>query len=268
VTPSLDSSREKPAPESATYLYCLIQSARAPSLRGAPQSIPGAGPPRVILIDRGIWAVVSDVPLERFSGERLERDLQDLEVVSRHALAHASVVEFFFRRFPVIPLKMFTLFSVDEKARAHLLPKRARLERLFAEVLGLEEWGVRIIAGEPGLAAGRRLGQGRSQKPLSGRDYLHAKKRLKNQRATPRAIVREVTGALRSLGRMATKTRKEAFPPPGAGRPFVTGASFLVKAKRREQWKKEVARLAASLEARGHRLEMSGPWPPYHFASK
>lgn len=248
-------------PQPATYVFCLVQSDRAPSLRGVPESIPGAGAPRVIPVDRGMWAVVADAPLDRFSGEQLQKDLQDLEAVSRHALAHASVVEFFFRRSPVIPLKLFTLFSADARAREHLLTRHARLQRLFAELRGLEEWGVRIIVGEAERRAARPL--------VSGRDYLESRKRLIAQTAKPpRAVVREANSALKTLEHLASKVRKEAFPPSGAGRPFVTGASFLVKAQRRNQWKKQAARLADSLGRHGHRLEVSGPWPPYHFASK
>jgi gas vesicle protein GvpL/GvpF len=245
----------------ATYVFCLVQSARAPSLRGVPESIPGAGAPRVIPVDRGMWAVVADAPLGRFSGEQFQKDLQDLEAVSRHALAHASVVEFFFRRSPVIPLKLFTLFSADARARAQLLARRARLQRLFADLRGLEEWGVRIIAGEAELRAPTPL--------VSGRDYLQSRKRLMDQGGKPsRAVVREANRALKTLERLASEVRKEAFPPAGAGRPFVTGASFLVKAKRRNQWQKQAARLADSLARHGHHLQVSGPWPPYHFVSK
>jgi hypothetical protein len=208
-----------------------------------------------------MWAVVADAPLDRFSEEQLQKDLQDLEAVSRHALAHASIVEFFFRRSPVIPLKLFTLFSSDDRAREHLLGRRTRLQKLFAELRGLEEWGVRIIIAN--------MASGVEASAASGRDYLQLKKQLKDRGERPsRAVVKEANAALTALGRLASKMRREAFPPPGPGRPFVTGASFLVKAKRRNQWKKAAAKLAASLEARSHRLEMSGPWPPYHFASR
>jgi hypothetical protein len=207
-----------------------------------------------------MWAVAADAPLERFAGDELQEEMQDVEAISRHALAHAAVVEFFFRRAPVIPLKLFTLFSSDAAARVHVLERRAQLARMFAGVRGMEEWGVRIVAGQVDEEEARTLS--------SGRDYLKVKKRLQEQTAAPpRATVRAVNGALTTLGKRASKTRKEAFPPPGKGRPYVAGASFLVRLDRRAGWKKAVTREAATLARQGHLLEMSGPWPPYHFVS-
>ncbi|RPI51517.1 MAG: hypothetical protein EHM55_18720 [Acidobacteria bacterium] len=244
----------------ATYVFCLVQSGRAPSLRSVPASLPGAGAPRLIPVDRDIWAVVADAPLERFEGEELQRELQDVEAISRHALAHASVVEFFFRHAPVIPLKLFTLFSSDDAASAHLQSRREELTRMFAGLRGLEEWGVRIVAGQVEAESSRTLS--------SGRDYLQVKKRLHDETAAPpRSTVRAVDGALKALGRIASKTRKEAFPAPGKGRPYVTGTSFLVKVERRAEWKRAIAKTAAALARQGHHLAMSGPWPPYHFVS-
>ena len=124
-------------------MFCLLQSSRAPSLRGVPDSVPGAGAARLMPIDRGLWAVVADAPLERFAGDVLQNELQDVESISRHALAHASVIEFFFRSAPVIPLKLFTLFSSDEVARRQLRARRAALTRMLSGLRGLEEWGVR-----------------------------------------------------------------------------------------------------------------------------
>ena len=197
----------------ATYVYCLVQSAKAPSLRGVPASVPGAGAPRLLAIDRDVWAVVADAPLERFTGEALQQEMQDVERISRHAFAHASVIEFFFRRAPVIPLKLFTLFSSDEKARAHVRSRLASLKRMFAALRGLEEWGVRIIAGEVEAESARTLD--------SGRDYLQVKKRLHEQTvAPPRATTcaRSMARCDR-LGRLASKTRKEMLPGSRARAP-------------------------------------------------
>ena len=226
-----------------------------------PDSVPGAGPPRILPIDGDIWAVVADAPLERFTGEALQQELQDIEAISRQALAHASVIEFFFRRATVIPLKLFTLFSSDEKTRDDVKGRLPALRRLFAALRGLEEWGVRIVAGQAEAESARTL--------KSGRDYLQVKKRLHDRALTPsRAAMRAVNGSLSRLSRLATKTRKQGFPPPGRGRAYVFGASFLVRADRRRRWETEAASLGAELAAQGHLLEMSGPWPPYHFVSK
>lgn len=246
--------------EAATYVYCLVESGRAPSLRGVPASVPGAGAPRLISIDRHVWAVVADAPLARFGSEQLQNEFQDVEAISRHALAHAAVIQFFFRRAPVIPLKLFTLFSTDDRARAHLQSRGPRLRKLLAELRGLEEWGVRVIASQVEAESAKSLS--------SGRDYLVIKKRLNDQRAAPpRATVADLNGALKALAKIASKVRKETFPPPGRNRPFVAGASMLVKTKRRAEWKKAAVRLTAGLAKRGHRLELSGPWPPYHFVT-
>ena len=245
----------------ATYVVCVVQSARAPSVRGAPHTLPGAGPLRLIPVDRDIWAVAADAPLDRFGPQELEKSLQDVEAISRHALAHASIVEFFFRRAPVIPLKVFTLFSSDDRVREDLKSRATSLRRLFDRLRGFEEWGVRVFAGEVEAESARTL--------ASGRDYLEVKRRLiQHNAAPPRATVKEAGAALKALGAVAARMRKVAFPPPGKGRPFVTGASFLVKSERRPQWNRQVNKLAATLARRGHRLEATGPWPPYHFVSK
>jgi hypothetical protein len=247
--------------QNATYVFCLLQSSRAPALGRAPDGVPGTGAVRLLPVDRDIWAVVADAPLDRFSSDQLQKELQDVEAISRHALAHATVVEFFFRKTPVIPLKLFTLFSSDDVARAKFRGRLSQLRRMLSALRGKEEWGVRIVAGEIEEASARRL--------ASGRDYLQVKKRLLDEAAVPPpAVIRAVNGALRSLGTIAAKTRKVSFPPPGKGRPYVSGASFLVDGKRRRTWKAHIDKTTARLADEGHRLEMSGPWPPYHFVSR
>jgi hypothetical protein len=261
VKPGAPQDRPSSGPANATYVYCLVHSKTRPSLRGAPDSVPGAGSLRLLPIDRDIWAAVADAPLEHFTGDALQQEMQDVEGISRHALAHASTIEFFFRRAPVIPLKLLTLFSSDERVTVHVRSRLATLKRMFASLGGREEWAVRIIAGEVEREAARTLD--------SGRAYLTLKKRQHEQSATTsRKTVRALDSALRSLGRVAVRSRKETFPAAAKGRPYAAGASFLVDARRRAAWTKQIRSVTAAMDAAGHRLEASGPWPPYHFVSR
>lgn len=245
----------------ATYVFCVVQSPRRPSLAGIVESIPGAGAPRVLAIDRDLWAIVADAPLERFSSDRLEQEMQDLEAVSRHALAHASVIESVFRKAPVIPLKLFTLFTADERVQHELSRRAAALREVLARLRGHEEWGVRITV-SPEDGARSRGGA------ATGTGYLLEKKRVLDRAgAPPKSAMKEARAALKRLDRMSATSRPQVFPAAAPNQPFVMGASFLVPAKKRAMWKREISSIAASLDARGHRLDASGPWPPYHFSS-
>ena len=76
----------------ATYVYCVVQSARKPSTA---QSRPGCRGERAWTRSARIWVVHAPVPLDRYGTQAWER--WDLEWVSAIAVAHEAVVEYFAR---------------------------------------------------------------------------------------------------------------------------------------------------------------------------
>ncbi len=246
--------------DTATYVFCVIHSPAEPSVKGAPRAADGTGPVRLIRLGGDLWAAAADAPLDRFSAERLEQELRDLEAISRHALGHASVVEFFFRQAAVVPLRLFALFHDDESARRHLHGRRTSLARVLSRVKGMEEWGVRLIAPPAERRAGR-------SKPASGRAYLQAKRLPAREGSPPRAVSRSFAGVMRTLRARAVAARRQKFPPRASGRRYVVGGSFLVKTGHRAGWVRELEKQRARLAATGSALEASGPWPPYHFVA-
>ena len=83
--------------DTATYLYCVLRSAKKPHAGRVPAGLPGGARPRLVPAGRSLWLVVSEVPLERFGAERLETALRDLDWVAQIAVAHEAVVEHFAR---------------------------------------------------------------------------------------------------------------------------------------------------------------------------
>src|SRR5438552_1835163 len=108
----------------ATYVYCLVAAARRPSLARVPAGLSGTGRPRLLEIHPPAaggrrfdnWLVVAHAPLERYGETAIARGLSDLEWVARAAVAHESVVEAFISAPAVLPMKLFTIFSSDERA--------------------------------------------------------------------------------------------------------------------------------------------------------
>lgn len=251
----------------ATYLYCAVQSARDP-VRGArprpPGGLPGAGPLRGLDAGDGVWLVAAAAPLERYGAEAIDARLADLDWVSKCALAHDAVVEHFARSRPVIPMKLFTLFTSDERALAHVARTRRKLTRLFARVADREEWGVRLLLDERRALAPREA----PVSAVSGTDFLTRKKNAKDtrQRLVADALA-EADRLFDALGRVADDSRRRTPAAEGPTSRMVLDAAFLVGRADARRFKATVRDAARPLTARGLECLLTGPWPPYHFVA-
>src|SRR3954462_12518378 len=129
----------------ATYTYCVVANPTRPRARRRAAGLPAMGPVRVLDVDRGLFLVVADAPLDRYSADAINRGLADLDWVSRAAVAHETVVESFIDATAVLPMKLFTLFTSDDRALAHVRGERARIAAAAKRVANHQEWGVRVV---------------------------------------------------------------------------------------------------------------------------
>ena len=130
----------------ATYVYCAVQAPRKPHLGRAPSGPPGLGTHRLLDAGHGLWLIVADAPQARFDESRIQRGLHDFKWLSRCAVAHEAVVEYFVRARAVVPMKLFTIFESDSRALAEIARQRRQLDRSIQHVAGGREWGARIRA--------------------------------------------------------------------------------------------------------------------------
>ncbi|HEY7447988.1 MAG TPA: GvpL/GvpF family gas vesicle protein [Vicinamibacterales bacterium] len=248
--------------ESACYVFCIVECSAQPPLPDGLPRLPMGGVPRTLVLARGLWLAVADVPLKEYSKSAIERCLQDLDCVSMRAVAHEATIAAFFRRGAVIPLKLFTIFETEERALAHVRRRLDQVRRLFSNVRHREEWGIRLTI-QPGELP--------APPPVhivgSGRDYLEAKKiRRRHVRAAAGVAHKEARRALSSLSKLAERTRRHKSI--GADAQAVLQAAFLVSSRRSTAWKAHARTLGLQLAKRGCRIEITGPWPPYNFVSR
>lgn len=250
--------------QSASYVFCLVESVRPPSLSGLPRTLPLGGEPRVLPVDRNIWLVTADVPLREYSKEAIERCFQNFDCVSARALAHEATVAFFFRRRPVIPLKLFTLFANDDRAISHVRRRAKQIRHLFDTVRDHEEWGVRFTINPDQLRVTPA-----ARMTASGRDYLEAKKhRRRHSNRAAGTARKEAASAVSSLGKLAAQIRRMKPPlPVGRSESPVVEAAFLVASWKSKAWAARARTLGVPLAKHGCRIEITGPWPPYNFVS-
>jgi hypothetical protein len=248
--------------EHATYLYALVRSDRAPKLAGAPAGLPGMGDLRLIPTGPGVSLVAADAPVLRYGAAPIERGLQDLDWVSRCALAHEEVVRHFARRLTTLPMRLFTLFSTDERARAHVHASAARMSRVLTQVEGCEEWGMRVFVDEPRPHPKWTVATADD----AGRKFLEGKREAQRAgRPVAASALRAAGALLRDLKGRARAQRALPIVAPN-GRRLLADTAFLVPRADRREFRAAVRAAAEHGRTRGLSVTLNGPWPPYNFA--
>lgn len=255
----------------ATYLYCLVRHSSEPSLKDVPPGLPNLGAPRALEVAGGLWLVAASAPLPEFSSERIEEGLTDLDWVSACALAHEAVVEHFRDAPALLPLKLFTLFASDERARAHLRESHERLEKVLDRVAGRVEWGVRVRLDEARarevLAAESRQA---TAKAGSGTSFLLRKKQEQEaSRDLAGRLRAEVDAGWPDLAAQADEAiRRQPATAPEQGGKVHLDAALLVPANRAAELEAAVGRFASRVGPKGGEVTLTGPWPAYHFVEE
>ena len=251
----------------ASYVYCVARTARKPVVSRAPAGLPGAAAPRVLDAGSSLWIVCASVPLATYGPGALETSLRDLAWVGDIAVAHESVVEHFATRknVTVVPMKMFTMFSSDDRALEEMRSRRRDILAVARRIAGCEEWGVRITRRPPDVA---RV-HAESTRPTSGSAFLAARKEARDlARGVARAATESAERAYDSLSAISRDARRRDAAPAGAVAPPLLDAAFLVPAARRSRFKAAARRLAATAATAGTEMTVTGPWPAYNFVQE
>jgi hypothetical protein len=206
--------------------------------------------------------VVSDAPLDSFGEASLAGRLSDLDWVSRAAVAHDAVVEQFISADAVLPMKVFTIFTSDERAIAKTRSDWERIESMLKDVTGQVEWGLRLMFDErkaPAAAA--------TPGASSGRSYLLAKQRQQTETVAHRRLVlKRTAGVVTALAAIARDVRQRPLTTAATGGSrLLLDAAFLVPRARERRFRAAVARETRRLAPEGYAVHLSGPWPPYSF---
>src|SRR5262249_28784926 len=214
-----------------TYVYCVVAARTRPALARVPHGVAGPGKVRALDVAPDLFMVVADAPLDTYSEAAINRGLADLDWVSRAAVAHEAVVESFRAAPAVLPMKLFTIFTSDDRAVAHVRADRARIAAAAKRVAGHHEWGVRVGVGRARATAAKPVAAARaSAAGPAGLAYLSRKKAQRDAGVERAEHARETVAALydRLSSRATIARRKIASELPVQGGPLLLDAAFLV----------------------------------------
>jgi hypothetical protein len=250
---------------SATYVYCVVKSDRAPKLGRGPKGLEGASKTRLLEAGDGYHLLATSAPLTLYDASAIDARLRDIDWVGARASEHEAVVEHAATLGTVVPMKLFTLFSTDERAVEHVRKMKKSLDRVVDRIAGCEEWGLRILFDEA-RAARAAAEEARARKVSSGKDFLLRKKALDDQRkSTGVRAAERVDELYERLARTVKSAQRRAAPNRELAGRVLLDAVFLVPQAAVDGVKATVAATAEQLAADGFDVTLSGPWPAYSF---
>ncbi|MCA1635928.1 MAG: GvpL/GvpF family gas vesicle protein [Acidobacteria bacterium] len=267
--------------DEALYVYCIgAQEKLAGNFEGElPTPIESKGPAKFVLIEGdGLAAVATRVPLSEYNEEALETKLRDATWMATRALRHEAVVEHFAHRASVVPLRFGTIYTGRASVEQMLGERGAQLRAIIARLEGREEWGVNVYGERAKLKdevarLSPRLREmvERAEASTPGQAYLLRKKidalRDDEVRAVTRRIVAGMESALAavSVGEVRLRLLKDESNDRGE---LAAKLAFLVPRDGFDEFRAAAERLAAEYAPLGFSIELTGPWPPYNFASE
>ena len=224
-----------------TYAYAVLPAA-APDV----DDVLGLRGGAVRLVRGGQLALaVGDAPDDVVIDET-----SDPQVAAEVALTHFEVVEALFRRGPLLPLRMCTVFASDESALRTVTAAAPALLTALDHVSGAAQWTVRVPL--------RPARDDVAAQALSGADYLRRlgdRRRDESDRLT--AARRDARLLLAEAGRYAVEV------DPGTDNGQTLSASFLVPVDATESFTRCIHG-----DERPDDVALLGPFPPYSFVPR
>ncbi len=246
------------ATDAVTWVYGVLAGVISDALLARLPRLPDGRPPRAIALGGDLSIIVANVPREPFEAGTLETRLQNIDWVGRYASAHHAVIARLGQRGTVLPLRIFTVFDTDDRAKQTIGRSRGRLAALARRVGARSEWVLRVHRPTPPAPKGRpRTGI------ESGTAFLHARASAQRERvARARIIDAGVTALLDDLTTLADDAVERAVEP---GTSALAEAAFLIGNRNVATFKRTLTKSSAGLRREGCRIALTGPWPVYSF---
>jgi len=221
----------------------------------------------------GLSAFYTPVDAVEYSQAVIDARSKDVEWLGAIGYRHQAVVSALMRGGTVIPLRAFTLFANETSLRGHLLAEEKKFSTILDRLDGKQEWTLRIEfdpqqwndALVRRVDSLRKIADEMEQAP-SGKAYLLRKKldeeKKRASRDAEQQVVTEVENAV--MQKLACDTVAESRLQRGGGFPQINVLLNRDEESRLQELRDELSR---RYEADGVTLALTGPWPPYTFAT-
>jgi len=221
----------------------------------------------------GLTAFYAVVDAVEYSQAVIDARSKDVEWLGAIGYRHQSVMSALMRGGTVIPLRAFTLFANQSSLRNHLEKEREHFLRILDRIDGKQEWTLRIEfrpeqwneALVSRFDSLQKLADDIKQ-AAEGKAYLLRKKLDDEKKRVSRDAEMQVVGEVEKavMEKLKCDTVAESRLQRGGAFPQINVLINRDEEARLQELSEELTR---RYEPEGVTLALTGPWPPYTFAT-
>jgi hypothetical protein len=265
--------------ETGFYLYCVRR--QTDDAITVTRTISGEEKVRIIPYLE-LEAVTSEVSIEEFGSAEIQKKAEeDLEWIKGKALIHEEVVEQAMRAngsvIPVIPMQFGVIFRTKEKLQETLYENLDKFRESLDFLAGKQEWGVKAFMNpkifDTFLENGNEELQTKKREAESLPKGLafFAKKQAAAQTVDikAKALAKITDEIYEILSEQSVSTSKGKILEKDFTRlakEMVSNCFYLVDGSQLDEFKGKAEEIREKYATSGIEIEISGPWPSYHFA--
>jgi hypothetical protein len=201
--------------------------------------------------------------------------MEDLAWVAPRALRHEDVVLSAMEQGPVLPVRFGTVFSSIEAAAEPLRQRQDVLMKFFQDTIDKKEWTLKGYVdrsqARARMTAARLAAEKEQLAGLSpGKRYFLEQKIKgavdKDVAAWLKEMERDILNVAKKMSAGFSECRLQSCDVTGRDEEMFFHGAFLVPDASLEDLRRLLSDWNAAHHDAGLLLELSGPWPPYHFA--
>ncbi|KAB8139229.1 GvpL/GvpF family gas vesicle protein [Gracilibacillus oryzae] len=223
-------------------------------------------------------AVVCALDETEFSEQALqEKTENDIKWLQQKALHHHHTIMNLYKQYTLIPLKFCTIYKSEARLHQTVEPKMKQMETALEQIKGREEWNLKIYCEDAQLKeeiSNNSSVVGAKKKEISqlspGRRFFEMKKidslieeELDKEKNN---ICEDIHGQMKQYATDATVKMNWSKEMTGRKENMCWNSIYFLEKPHVESFLREMEQKENAFADKGFTLELTGPWPAYHFA--
>ncbi|RLL42688.1 gas vesicle protein GvpL [Oceanobacillus piezotolerans] len=264
--------------DSLIYLYGVIPTAEKekqdiPAFKGIDEEH------EVYTVSFGeITAVVCNLDEREYGQEQLEKKTNNPTWLHEKAFHHHEVLMSLYAKYPIIPMKFCTIYASMDNLLTTLETHKQRMIEVLESIKGKEEWILKIYCDEDkvkeSVASYSDVIELRKEEIAAmspGRQYLEKKKlgQLIEQEAhkQKQAFGETIHQELADMSANTEVKRNWNKDVTGRKEEMCWNSVYMLEKPKVDDFLKRVKAIQNEHGDDGWKLEVTGPWPSYHFSA-